>query len=286
MSEPKRPTWRARWLGQRLRELRKHKGFTAAEVGKRIEGSASTIARIESGEYPAKSHELTALMEMYGIAEEATRAHYMRLARDVALRGWWETLMTDRGFSDFVWAECHAKEINSFQLSVIPGLLQTRDYAKALIESGPSVYSDSRKFELLEARMARADVLHSGNPPVTRFLIHEAVFHQRIPGVNEDIYVDQAKHIWKLSQKDNLDVRVLPMQEMIHNSLGVTAGFTIVDVRDWPSLVHVETPVGAVVAENPEIDSLVTNYEILWKHALDEEKSPALIEATVKEKSR
>lgn len=120
--------------------------------------------------------------------------------------------------------------------------------------------------------------------PEARFLLHEAVLHQRLPGVKASVHTAQFKHLLEILDLPNVAIRIFPLASAAHNIRGVTSGFTILEMHDsWPTLLHVETPAGAVVAETPDIDSFTGVYDQLWQDALDEKQTSNYLSRQLKE---
>lgn len=285
MAEPKDPTWRGKWLGQKLRELRKHKKLSVQDVAEYLGVGTATINRYEAGTFPVKSDVLVMLMDLFGMAGRRERSQLIQLAEEVAQRGWWDGLVSDQAFADFVWAENNSQAIHDFQVSIFSGLLQHPDYAEALIRAGSADTSKSEVAKLVETRLQRGELLRKSGGPAARFLLHEAVLYQRLPGVPASIHATQLKHLLAITDFANVQLRVLPLTSAVHNILGVTSSFTILEMHDsWPTLVHVETPVGAVVAETPDIDSFTGTFDLLWSQdALDENQTIEHLTVKLKE---
>lgn len=284
MTEPKGPTWRAKWLGQKLRDLRKNKDLGIKDVADYLDCGTTTVNRFEIGTFPVKTDTLLRLMDLFGVAERAERAKLVHIAENVAQRGWWDSLVSDQAFADFVWAENNSQAIHDFQTSVFSGLVQHPDYAEALIRAGSGDLSEGEIANLIEARLQRGALLRRSAGPAARFLIHESVFHQRLPGVPASVHASQFNHLLELHELPNVEIRIFPMASAAHNIRGVTSSFTILEMHEsWPTLLHVETPVGAVVAETPDIDSFTGIYDLLWQDALPEKQTIAQISQKLKE---
>lgn len=285
MAEPKRPTWRARWLGQKLRDLRKNKDLSISEVAERLGNSPATVNRFESGVYPIENDELRLLMTMYGVSDQAARAQLMQLAQDVAQRGWWEGLVSDQNFADYVWAESNASKIDSFQLTIFPGQIQAPQFAEALIRCGAADRSKAETEQLLEVRLTRGQLLRKAHAPSARFLLYEGVLRQRVQRVGNALYAAQYRHLIELANLPNVQLRYLPLDADSQTLIDVNAGFTILHMKDeWPTLVHVETPIGAVVGESPDIDWAVTAFDSLWgEGSQSEDETVRFLEKLVRE---
>lgn len=284
MAEPREPTWRARWLGLKLRDLRKNKGFSIADVAERLGCGTSTVNRFETGIYPLKSEEMVLLLTMFGVSGRDEREELMQLAQEVAERGWVESLVSDRAFADFVWAEGKSRVIKSFQLALFPGLIQAAEYAEALLKAGPEK-TEAELTRQVEARLARGRVLRKPDAPDTRLLLHEAVLHQRVDGVGASAYRAQFKHLIEVAEYPNVSLRLARLTSGAHNASGIMSGLTILEMGDsWPTLVHVETPLGAMVAETPDVDLFTEAYDVLWEaDVLDEKHTLARLSTLLKE---
>jgi transcriptional regulator with XRE-family HTH domain len=284
MAEPKDPTWRAKWLGQKLRDLRKNKKLSVSDVADYLGAGTATVNRYEAGTFPVKTDVLVMLMNLYGVAERRERSELIQLAEEVAQRGWWDSLVSKPAFADFVWAENNSRAIHDFQISIFSGLLQHPDYAERLIQAGSSDKSKGEVAKLIEARLQRGELLRRINGPIARFLIHEAVLHQRLPNTPSAVHEAQFEHLLELGELPNVSIRVFPLSSATHNVRAVTSSFTIMEMHEsWPTLLHAETPVGAVVAETPDIDSFIGVYELLWQDALDEKRTSSFISKMLEE---
>jgi transcriptional regulator with XRE-family HTH domain len=284
MADPKRPTYRAKRFGKWLRDLREAQGLSLEEVAERLktalsEGSGSrrrisrsTINRLELGRYEIQADELTPLMDMYGVQDRRSRLQLRQLAEGVRLRGWHEGMVSDQDFADYVWAESNALAIDSFQLTYYPGQVQAAEYAEALVRHGEKDRSKAETETLLEVRLTRAELLGKSDAPAARFLLYEGVLRQRLRIFTREQYAAQFRHMLNVAEYPNVELRYLPIATDCSTLGDINAGFTILKMRDeWPTLVHVETPVGAVVGEDPGIDWAVDAFEALWNEGSQDE---------------
>lgn len=273
MSEPTPSTWRARLFGRELRKLRRGKGFKADDIAASIGRAHSTVIRAESGESPAKLHELEQILDMCGVTDRAIRAEYHQRAQEVLHKGWWNRHAKNPDFRDYLWAEDNAHQIRDFQLASIPELLHTQAYTEMLAKSGPLSHKYGSIANLREVHRSRTEVFWRKDPPQTKFVIPETVFNQRIPEVSTEIFREQFKHLRMLTQYEDVQIRVLPTESMIHNLLGVNASFTILDLKRWPAFVYFETPAGAVIAEETYTARHMKTFDRIWHEALDDEET-------------
>jgi transcriptional regulator with XRE-family HTH domain len=292
MAEPKKPTWRARFLGRRLRELRDNRGLSLEDVAERLSSqntsggrvSKATLNRMELGLIPPTPEELTWLMTLYGVSDRAIRSQYRQLAEDVAQRGWWD-LASDQIFADYAWAESNAEGIDSFLLTAIAGPLQAPEFAEALIRSESDNRSKAETELQLEIRLERGQLLHKSDPPQARYLLYEAALRQRFQGIGDEVYAIAFRYLLELAKMKHVKLRCLPVGVDTRALTNVGAGFTVLRMRDeWPTLVHVETPIGAVVGEPPDIDWAVSAFEQLWNEgAQDEKQTTRVLEEMLRE---
>jgi transcriptional regulator with XRE-family HTH domain len=283
LAESMGPTWRAVWLGETLRQKRRHKKYELKDVAEYLGIGASSVRRMETGEYPPKSDEMVLLLNLFGVTG-SEREGLIACAEDVAERGFSESLASDRTFRDFIWAEGKAVAIHSFQLTFYSGLLQSPEYAEALIRLGPAGNHEARVLTALEARLARGRRLRKPGAPTARFILHESVLRQEVRGIGREIYKAQVKYLMEVAEYPNVHLRIAPWNWAQHNPQGVATGFTILELPDiWPTLVHVETPIGGIVAETPDIDSLTETYESFWNEVSDEERTLQYLDTILRE---
>jgi transcriptional regulator with XRE-family HTH domain len=273
-----RPTLRAQWLGQSLRELRDANRMTLARVADFIQRNASTVSRFKSGEYPIRRPDLMALLDLYGVSDRRKRDGLLRLAEDVWQKGWWDGYEPDveRQFVDFVWLESRATATRSFDPLLVTGLLQTREYAEAVITTAEWEADPAQIARWVQLRMDRQAVLHQDAPPRLTVIIDEFVLHREIgePGVLRG----QLAHLLTTAELPQVDLRVLPASIGAHAS--PNGNFLIFTMAE-PDLDIgcAETLGGSVYAEPPLSERLVRVYDHLLDSALGPAESAEFISA-------
>jgi len=175
------PTVRRRRLGTELRRLRESSGYKLEEVAGQLGVAPSTLSRIETGKAPTKSVYLTQLLEAYGVIDPGHRQVLVDMAREGHRKGWWAAYddVLPSGLGVYVGLEAEASGLRSYEISVVHGLLQTADYARAILrETGPR-HTEEQIERLVELRMERQRRLHE-EPPLDLWVIHdEAVIRRR-----------------------------------------------------------------------------------------------------------
>jgi transcriptional regulator with XRE-family HTH domain len=271
-----RPTLRAQWLGQSLRELREGAGMTLARAAEFLQRNAATVSRFESGEYPIRRPDLMALLDLYGVSERRRRDGMLRLSEDVWQKGWWDGYAADveRQFVDFVWLEARATTIRAFDTNVLPGLLQARSYAEAVIRAAEWDAAPEQVARWVQLRMNRQDLLHRAEPPRFSAIVDEPVLRRQVG--SPDLLADQLTHLLACAELPRLDLRVLPASVGAHAS--PSGGFLIFSIAEPDMEVgYDETVGGAVYVEPPDSERFVRVYDRLLDSALGAAESTELI---------
>ncbi|MGH3821442.1 MAG: helix-turn-helix domain-containing protein [Pseudonocardiaceae bacterium] len=278
MPPKQKPTLRAQWLGQSLRELRDANGMTLARAGEFLQRNAATVSRFESGEYPIRRPDLMALLDLYGVSDRRKRDGLLRLSEDVWQKGWWDGYEPDveRQFVDFVWLESRATEIRSFDPLVVTGLLQTREYAEAVITTAEWEAEPAQIARWVQLRMDRQAVLHQEAPPRLTVIIDEAVLRREVGG--PDVQRDQLAHLLTTAELPHVDLRMLPASVGAHAS--PSGGFLVFTIAEPDLDVGVaETVGGAIYVEPPDSERIIRVYDRLLLSALEPVESADFIRA-------
>ena len=271
-------TLRAQWLGRQLRELREAAGYTLREAGTYIQRDGATISRFEAGIYPARTPDVAALLDLYGVSDPDVRAALMRLAADVWQEGWWDNYSQDlpRMIIDFAWLESRACRIRSFDAMVIPGLLQTPAYMQASMQE--AVGDEAPKTRGMQFRQERQSLLDRPNPPQIEVILDESLLCRETGG--RAVLKEQLDHLIELSGRPNIDIRVLPFAAGAHTS--PEGPFMIFDLPGpYPEVAYIDTPVGGIYVETENVQRLILRYDRIRQRSLDPSQSTAFIKAAV-----
>jgi transcriptional regulator with XRE-family HTH domain len=242
--EVRSPTVRRRELGALLRGLRLKKQLTVERAAEQLMFSMSKLSRIETGHGVPTARDLRDLCELYGVTGAAERDRMARLAAEGRQQAWWQSY--DLGYETYAGLEAEASAISAFQSSVIHGLLQTAEYARAGHESAmPKLDPDQIDLQI-EAKLTRQDILTREGPPRLAVVFDEAALH-RLAGGRQVMAVQLAK-VLDMSALPNVDVRVLPFAAGSHP--GLESNFTILELTGQaPDVVFVEGLIGSVYLE-------------------------------------
>ncbi|HJT02953.1 MAG TPA: helix-turn-helix transcriptional regulator [Pseudonocardiaceae bacterium] len=219
MSPVRGPVVPRRRLGAELRMLRERTGLTIEDVAKELECSVSKVSRLETGQGIPKNRDVRDLLDRYKVTDQAYRDRLMRWMRDGRRQGWWhdfsdvlapdpsDPLLPD-DLDRYVAFEQDASEVRSFENTLVHGLLQTEDYARAILGALSTADSEATD-RLVELRMRRQDRLYVDEDPLKVHLIFdEAVLHRPVGG--EQVMRAQLKRLVADAQRPNITFQVLP----------------------------------------------------------------------------
>ena len=245
--EVRSPTVRRRELGALLRALRTQKGLTVEQAAERLMFSMSKLSRMETGHGAATPRDIRDLCDLYGVTDEAERDRLMSLAREGKQTGWWQGY--DLDFATYVGLEAEAAGIKYYQSTIVPGLMQTPDYARAMAEVSIPKVTPKRIDELIEVRLMRQRLL-AQNPPVRlEVVLDEAVLHRAVGG--PAVMRAQLDRLIKVSSQPNVTMQVISYDVGAHPAMDST--FNILKFASpVPSVVYVEGLVGWIYIERPQ----------------------------------
>ncbi|MEO6088915.1 MAG: helix-turn-helix transcriptional regulator [Umezawaea sp.] len=273
MGKNAEPTFRQRKLGEALRVLRERAGLTQQEAAHRLRYDHRKLSRIENGQRP-EYHGLRAMLDEYGLAVSEWQP-YLDMYERAIEKGWWHPYgLEEQGFISL---ENDARGVRDFQLSYVPGLLQTEDYIRAVF-AGARVQRSNRWVDnQVFVRMRRQERLFSELPLKLHAIIAEAAFAQAGRS--------QLLHINDRGRLDHVTVQVLPNAVGMHD--GHNGTFTLLDFPDArdAQVLYVEHAVGSVHVEDPEkVKASRLVFAHLSKLALSPDGSAAWIESLAAER--
>jgi transcriptional regulator with XRE-family HTH domain len=267
------PTVRRRELGALLRKLRTDRNLKVDDVAQHLLCSSSKISRMETGHRGASARDMRDLCDLYDVDDEQRR-HLMELASESKQRAWWQPLGLP--YSTYVGLEAEASCISDYGLGYIPGLLQTADYARAVVEAGPPLAPDI-VMQRVNGRLVRQQILtRVDNPPQLRAVMDESVLH-RIVG-SKEIMRDQYSRLLEVSRLPNVDLRVIP-----YEAGALPAGnnkFIILTFEQpaVPDVVFIEGLTGDLYLEEAQdIDIYSITFRALSELAVNVEQTRAII---------
>jgi transcriptional regulator with XRE-family HTH domain len=224
-------------LGAQLRRLRESRGITAQEAARAIRGSESKISRIELGRNAVREVDIADLLNRYGITDADEREQLLTLASQANQQGWWHRYqdVLPSWFQAYIGLEESAETIRCFDAQFVPGLLQTEDYAAAVIRLCD--FPDPDTDRLVYLRKERQRRFAAGG--LRLWAIIDEVALQRTVG-SAAVMRDQLKHLLEVSEQPGLTLQVTPLSSF--GAFVAPGGFSILQfaLDDLPDIVYVE----------------------------------------------
>ena len=271
------PTVRRRELGALLRAHRTRNGWTAEQVAGRLEFSASKVSRLETGQRGASARDIRDLCDLYGV-EGPERQHLMDLASEGKQRAWWQPLGLP--YSTYVGLEAEAASISDYGLAMMPGLLQTPDYARAVVQAAVPRWVPEVVEQRVEGRMTRQQILFSADAPRFEAVVDESVLH-RIVG-SRAIMRAQLERLLELSDLPNVTLRVIPYDAgalPAGNNKFIILRFALPAISD---VVFIEGLTGDLYLEEPhDVEVYNTTFRTLIQLAASPETTHDIIAAII-----
>jgi transcriptional regulator with XRE-family HTH domain len=244
-------------LGAQLRRLREASQITTDEAGQAIRATHSKISRLERGRSGAKQRDVADLLSLYGVSDETEREGLLTLARQANTPGWWQQYndILPKWFELYVGLEKAASIIRAYEVQFVHGLLQTQDYARAVIliaNAHAPVEEIDRRVSL---RMKRQQLLTQPDAPELWAVLDEASLRRPLGG--RTVMRAQLEHLLQITDLPNVTLQVVPFDAGPHAAAG--GPFTILRFPepDLPDLVYLEQLNSALYLDQPDA---VINY--------------------------
>ncbi|GHI05943.1 XRE family transcriptional regulator [Streptomyces cellostaticus] len=258
-------------LGSQLRRLREARGITREAAGYSIRASESKISRMELGRVSFKTRDVEDLLTLYGITDEAERESLLSLAREANVAGWWHsyTDVLPSWFPTYVGLEGAASLIRVYEVQFVHGLLQTEEYARAVVRRGMRGASAADVERRVALRLERQKHLLAQNAPEFHIVLDEAAL--RRPYGDRDVMRGQLQHLIDISQRPNVRLQVMPFGFGGHS--GESGAFTILSFpeSDLSDVVYLEQLTSALYLDKRED---VTQYEQALKELQQDSPGP------------
>ncbi|MEU8262965.1 helix-turn-helix transcriptional regulator [Micromonospora sp. NPDC048999] len=270
-----------RELGRLLRQTREQAGIGLEAAASDLEWSRAKMYRIESGQTPVRSLDVEQMCRMYGTSAEMTEV-LTSLAKESKSKGWYHAYgeVIPRWFELYVGLEAAASRIRTYEHALVPGLLQTPEYAAQVVRTRPNV-SDGEAAKLVELRVERQRLLTRRRPaaPTLDVLIEEALLHRSVAGM-----AAQIDKLMRVSEDPNVSIRVLPLNGRL-SQVAVSGGFVILDFPTngarsaEPTTVYNEGLSGALYLDRiEEVRAYAEVWNTLTDQALSVDESRKLMQ--------
>lgn len=266
-------------LGTQLRRLREEAGISPQLAGDHIRASHAKISRLELGRVGFKTRDIEDLLELYGVTEDPQRATFLAMAARSNERGWWsrDSDLVQGWFEMYLRLEQEAGWVRTFQAQVLPGLLQSEPYARAMLRlffpTAPAHEIDRRA----QLRLTRQKILTQPGGPRLWAIVDEAALSRPVGSVG--VMRTQLEHLLEITAKPNVTLQVLPFNTGAHAAM--SGPFTILRFTqpEVPDLVYLEQYSGATYLDRrAEVEDYLWAMERLGAAALTPVQSRVLVQ--------
>jgi hypothetical protein len=246
------PTVLRMLLGSHLRRLRESRGVSREDAGWEIRSSESKISRMELGRVGFKERDVADLLSLYGLADGEERSRLLTLARDANTPGWWQRYggVFPNWFQSYLGLEAAAELIRTYEVQFVPGLLQTRDYARAVVLLGHEKAAYEEIERRVDLRMARQRVLSRPDTPQVWVVVDEAALRRPIGG--NKVLRGQIEYLVEVTEVPNVRLQVIPFHVGGHAAAGGAFSILRFPDQDLPDVVYIEQLTSAMYLDKRE----------------------------------
>jgi hypothetical protein len=261
-------------LGGHLRRMRVAAGISRSDAGWEIRSSESKISRMELGRVGLRERDVSDLLTLYGLDDEEERERLLGLAREANNPGWWHRFgdVLPSWFQSYIDLEGTAELIRLYDLQLIPGLLQTPEYTRAVVQLGRGSVPTEEVERRIALRLQRQEALTRPEPIRLWAVVDEAALRRPVGGTT--CIVEQLDHLIKISEMPNVTLQVAPFG--LGGHAAQAGAFTILRFRepDLPDKVYIEHLTSALYLDTPEeLDQYTAAMEALCVAAPQPAKS-------------
>lgn len=279
-----------RQLGRALRDLRGKARLTVKAAAEALEWSEAKIWRIETGQTSMRGLDVEQMCRVYGAPADLTEA-LMALAKETKAKGWWLDYAEaiNEGFDVYLGLEEAASRLRWYEAELVPGLLQTEDYARTLIRADNPSDDEEEIERRVRLRIARQSLItRATNAPELQVVVNESILRRPVGG--KKIMGAQLARLVEVSELENVSLKVMPFEAGAH--AGIMSGPFVVltfplngnGTPTEPPLVYVDGFTGALFLDKPhEISRYEVAFTDIWAASLNEAASRDLISKVAEE---
>jgi transcriptional regulator with XRE-family HTH domain len=271
-------------LGTQLRRLREASGISREDAGHAIRASHAKISRLELGRVGFKERDVTDLLALYRVTDEQERAAILDLMRQANTRVWWQehSDLVSTWFEQYLRLEQVAQVVRTYQVQFVPGLLQTEEYARAVITHGNRNKTPHEIDRRVRLRMDRQRILDQPDAPHLWAVIDEAALTR--PFGPPDVMKGQLQHLLDASAAPNVHIQVLPFASGGHAAAGGSFSLLRFAEPDLPDVVYLEQLTSAVYLDKrADVEDYVLIMERITVQAETPEESATTLERIISE---
>ncbi|OJF16024.1 helix-turn-helix protein [Couchioplanes caeruleus] len=281
MSMDEGPTLRRRRLGTELKRCRERAGLTQENVSRHFEWHAAKVTRIETARVAVTPRDVRDLLLLYGVEDEQYRDALLELARSSRQKTWWTDYRDIMRPGNFIGLEAEASSLRDWGPIIVPGLLQTEAYIRALMRTGRATDSPQHIDRRVSLRLKRQGRLTGANPLELLAIIDESVVRRSVGG--PDVMDGQLRHLIDAAKLPNVTLQILPFDAGEHPFLGGSAA--LLEFRETTHLdvVYLEGLAGDLYEEqHSEVARYRAEFEALSARALDPRLTLKMIESLLR----
>lgn len=267
-------------LGTQLRRLREQCGISREDAGESIRASHAKISRLELGQVRFKERDLRDLLTLYRVTDPADREKVLDLAGQANTPGWWQRYgdVLPTWFETYIGLEQAAGVLRSYEVQFIPGLLQTAEYARAVVRLGHADAASEEVDRRVELRMRRQDILDRADAPTLWVVIDEAALRRPIGG--NEVLRAQIEHLVEACERPNVQVQLLPYTAGGHAAAGGPFSILRFGQPELPDIVYLEQLTSALYLDKrADVDQYMQVMDRLSIQAQRPEHTPQLLRA-------
>ncbi|MEU6372749.1 helix-turn-helix transcriptional regulator [Streptomyces sp. NPDC046909] len=277
------PTVRRRQLGAELRRLREQAGKRIEDAATHLECSMSKISRVETGQAPIKARDVRDLLEWYGVSDPLRIETVMQIHKDAQQQGWWAHYgdVLPSGMATYAGLETDARVLRQYESTVVPGLLQTEDYARAVLATAWNNQPHETD-QLVRFRKERQTLLTRQPDPLELWVVLEEIALRRPVGGRE-VMAAQLRYLTEAVTMPNVTLQIMPTAKGAH--VAMAGPFSLLEFPPQAStVVYVESAAGNVYLEKErDVRTFVQTFDLLRAAAPDPQEAHALLEQLTRE---
>ncbi|HUC21424.1 MAG TPA: helix-turn-helix transcriptional regulator [Streptosporangiaceae bacterium] len=267
-------------LGSQLRKLREAAGITPERAGYEIRASRSKISRVEHGRVGFKERDVVDLLTLYGVTDEKVHQRMLVLAQQANSPGWWaryDDVLPD-WFETYVGLEQATSLIRTYELQFVPGLFQTREYARAVTVLGHRAAPAEEIDRRVSLRLNRQQILtRADSEPKVWAVIDESALRRPLGG--REVMRAQLQHLIELTESPQVTLQIMPFDRGGHSAAGGSFAILRFADSDLPDIVYIEQLTGALYLDRPEE---IDHYREVMNSLSAEAETPAESERQLK----
>lgn len=264
-------------LGSELRRRRERAGISREAAGDALRASPAKISRLELGRVGFKERDVLDLLTLYGVTDNTERAEFLTLARRANAPGWWHRYsdLLPGWFETYLGLEQASMMIRTYELQFVPGLLQTREYARAVTLLGHEDQGDIER--RVELRMRRQEVLTAPSAPTLWAVIDEAALRRSLNG--SELLREQLDHLMAMNELPNVSVQIAPLSFGGHAAAGGPFSILRFAEPDLPDIVYLEQLTSALYLDKrSDVEHYALVMDRLCAHIEPPDRTAAILD--------